>query len=275
MSNSPNSTGGFDTGNVDIVNRQIDIISMLAVLLKKSWIIVLTAVIAGGLCFTASKLLVTPTYRASFTAYVNNRSQLSNYQDTISSNDLTAAEKLVSAYSKTITSRNILERSALSARLDFDYAALKDMVTTQVESDTGIITVYVVDTSPEGAYNLATAIATVAPNQISDIIEGSSMKIIDLPTMPTTIYKPSYIKNTAAGVLAGAFLAVAYIIIRILMDDKVKNESDLETRFSLPVVGVIPDMLNASKGNHSYYDYEYAYRYSDMKRSNGGNGEKQ
>lgn len=262
-------------GSDDVFNKQVDVISLLMVLLKKGWIIVLTAAFFGAACFGVAKFLITPTYQASFTAYVNNRSQQSNYQDTISSNDLTAVEKLVSAYSKTITSRNVLQSSASAISLDEDYETLQDMVTTEVESDTGIVHVNVVDTSPDGAYAFARSIATVAPNMIPDIIEGSSMKIIDMPTRPDSIYKPSYLRWTAVGVLFGVVLAAAYIIIRVLLDDKVKHENDLEARFSLPVVGVIPDMLNAAKSGHNYYDYEYAYRNSEIKRSGENNGKKQ
>ncbi len=264
-------TNGIGRNTVDLFNSQIDILAVFSFLLKRLWIIVLVALIAGAATFGASKLLITPTYRVSFTAYVNNRSQLSEYQDTISSNDLTAAEKLVSAYSKTITSRNILEKAASSIKLDLDYTSLRTMVTTQVESDTGIITVYVVDTSADGAYKLAKAIADVSPEQISEIIEGSSMKIIDMPTETQSIYKPSYIKNTLAGILIGGFVIAAYIVLRFLLDDKVKNENELEAKFSLPVVGVIPDMLNSSRGGHNYYDYEYAYKYNKSNRRTAEN----
>lgn len=274
MCETTNSTAVIENSSKNAFDNQIDIISLMMVMLKKIWIIILAALVVGGACFSGAKFLITPTYQASFTAYVNNRSQQSNYQDTISSNDLTAVEKLVSAYSKTITSRNILQSAASRAGMDDEYDVLAEMVSTQVESDTGIVHVYVVDTSPESAYQLAKSIAKVAPELIPDIIEGSSMKIIDMPTLPDSIYKPSYLKWTAIGVLLGGMLAAAYIMIRVLMDDKVKNENDLESRFSLPVVGVIPDMMNTSKGSHNYYDYEYAYRNSEIKRS-GNYGKKQ
>ncbi len=262
-----NSKGKQTLDNSD----EINIFPILTELLKKLWIIILSAVIVGGIFFAGSKFLVVPTYRASFSAYINNRSQLSNGQETLSNSDLTAAQQLVRAYSETIMSRNVLSASAQYIKLDLSYEELKDMVSTQ-ENDTQIITVYVVDTSPDGAYNLATSIASVAPDQISNIIEGSSMRVIDMPQMPKKVYKPSYIKNTLVGILLGGIISAAFIIIRFLLDDKVKNESELEARFSLPVVGVIPDMLATGKGGHNYYDYEYAYRYSNMKRSKGSDG---
>lgn len=271
MANTVNS--GLSSGKN---NRDFDQINLLAIfteLFKKLWLLILVAVIVGGSCFALSKFLITPTYRASFTAYVNNRSQLSTVQDTISSNDVSASQQLVRAYSKIIVSKNVLSGAAESISSDLSYTQLKNMVTAQVD-DTEIITVYVVDSSPEEAYKLASAIANISTIKIADIIEGSSMKIIDMPQKPTSIYKPSYVKNTAIGCLIGVVLAAAYVIVRFLMDDKVKNENDLETRFSLPVVGVIPDMNAIAKNANNYYEYEYAYRNSEIKRSGGKDGKK-
>jgi capsular polysaccharide biosynthesis protein len=273
MNDLTNKTNQLNSiGVKDVKSDEINVLPLLMVLLKKLWLIILAAVIVGGATFAGTKFLITPTYRCSFTAYVNNKSQLSNGQDTLSSSDITAAQQLVRAYSEIVHSRAILQSAAEKINLDLSADELNNMVSTEVQNDTQIITVYVVDTTPEGAYNLAQSIALISPDQISNVIEGSSMRIIDMPQRPTKIYKPSLMKNTLVGCLLGAFIAVVYIIIRLLLNDKVKDESDLEARFSLPVVGVIPDMNTTSKGDSNYYDYEYAYRNSEIKRSGDRNG---
>lgn len=272
MSDSVNKKNGLNSFANAPKNDEINILPVLMVLLRKLWLIVLVAALVGAAVFAGTKFFVTPTYRCSFTAYVNNKSQLSNGQDTLTSSDITAAQQLVRAYSEIIHSRAVLLMAAQRINLDMSASELGDKVSTEVQNETQIITVYVVDRTPEGAYNLAKAIADVSPGQIADIIEGSSMRIIDMPQKPTHIYKPSYIKNTLLGFLVGGFLMAAYIVIRLLVNDKVKDETELETRFSLPVVGVIPDMNSTGKGGSNYYDYEYAYRYSEIKRSGDRNG---
>ena len=264
--------GKLTNDKQNVSSEEVNILPLFLTVLRKFWLIILVAVITGAAFFGVTKSFITPTYRSSFTAYVNNKSQFNNIQDTLTIGDITAAEQLVQAYSKAIQSRTVLSDAASSIGLTDDFSDIESRVSTVVENETFIITVYVIDTSPNGAYNLAKSIANTAPNKVADIFEGSSMKIIDSPQIPTTIYKPSYIKNTAIGFLLGAFAAVGFIIIRFLTDDKVKNESDLESRFSIPVVGVIPDMLSSSKNGHNYYDYEYAYRNSEIKRSGGKNG---
>ena len=252
--------------------EEVDVFGLIIILLKKAWLIVLIALLVSASFVAGTKFLITPTYRSSFTAYVNNKSQFNNSQDSLTMSDISAAEQLVRAYSKTIESRAVLSAAAAAIRLNDSYDDIAAKISTEVENETFIITVYVVDTSPEAAYALAQSIANVAPNIIADIIEGSSMNIIDMPQKPNSIYKPSYIKNGVIGFLLGALGAVAYIVIKTMTDDKVKNESELESRFSIPVVGVIPDMLATPKSTNSYYDYEYAYRRSEIKRSGGNNG---
>ncbi len=260
--------------------NEIDLIPLFMALLKKAWLIILAALIVGAGFFAGTKTLVTPTYRASFTAYVNNRSQYYN-EDTnrLTSSDLSAAQELVRAYSKIITSRTVLTTAAQSISYDVSYSTLSGMVSTSVESETGIITVYVVAATPEEAYELACATAEVSPSQIANIIEGSSMKIIDSPRTPSSIYKPSYLKNTALGMLLGAAVAALYVIIRYLVDDKIKSEDELEAKFSIPVVGVIPDLNSGSKhyGGYykGYYSYGYGYGYGYGSRGRGdSDGEK-
>lgn len=250
---------------------EINLIPVLLAIYKKIWLIILIALIFGGAFFTGTKLLVKPTYRASFTAYVNNRSQLSNTQDTLSSSDLTAAQELVRAYSKILRSNTVLTTAAQSININDRYDVLKSKVNTEVENSTEIITVYVVDKTPDAAYNLAVAIATSAPNQISEIIEGSSMKVIDSPVMPTSKYKPNAVKNAFLGFLLGTVLTIALIIIMFVRDDKVKNETDLEDRFSIPIVGVLPDINLTSKDSDYYYDYSYSYKHHHHNNTSGGN----
>ena len=255
----------------DRESDEIDLIPIFKVLLKKMWIILLAAIIAGGVVFSASKLLVTPMYRSSFTAYVNNRSRINSDTDLLSSSDLTAAQELVRAYSKILTSREVLISAAKTAGFDYSYEELSKIVTTEVENETEIITVYVECDSPDNAYRLARTIANDAPNQIADIIDGSSMKIIDAPQIETEVYSPNYVRNTVIGAVLGFLIAAAVVVIRFLLDDKVKNENELENRFSLPVVGVIPNMNSSPKGSNYYY-YEYSYKKSDSKRGGVNNG---
>ena len=245
-------------------SAEIDLTLIFKAIWKQLWIIILAAIVIGAGMFTYTKLMVKPTYRAYFTAIVNNKPDFS--QGGLSSSDVYASQALVKTYSEIITSRHILTESAKELNLNYNYNSLSRMVSTEVGSDTEIITVYVVAATPETAYELANTIKQESLDYTAEIVEGSSMKIIDDPEIPTVRYNPSYIKSAILGALAGAFLGLLFILIKFFINDKINNENELNSRYTVPVVGVIPDYLSISKNKNNYYYYSYEKKPSKKER---------
>lgn len=245
-----------DNKKKEVTEREIDIIPILKELLKKLWLIVLVGAVVGGAAFAGAKLFIKPTYRSGFTAYVNNRQAKSKENtDLLTSSDLSASKQLVVTYQKILTSNTILTAAAKSMDFDASYATLKGYVSTESRDETEIIAVYVEHKDPQFAYKYAQAILKTAPQYIAQIVEGSSMKVIDTPEFSDQRYKPNYSRFALIGFLVGALIIIAIVIIRYFIDDTVKGENDLESRFSIPILGVIPDVLKASDNHSDYYHY--------------------
>lgn len=234
---------------------EINIVPLLKEILKKLWLIILVGIIVGGAVFAGAKVLIKPSYRSGFTAYVNNK-QGKKTTDYLTSSDVNAAKELVLTYKSIISSNSILSAAAESIGVDLSYNELAKKVSTEVKDETEIITVYVVDTDPQFAYDYAQAISKTAPAYMAQIVEGSSMKIIDHPEYSDKRFKPSYSRYAIIGFLIGALLVVIFVIIRYFMDDTVKNEGEVENKFALPILGVIPDVTKASNKGSDYYYYE-------------------
>ena len=234
---------------------EIDFVALLKEIVKKLWLIILVGLIVGGTVYVGAKIFIKPTYRSGFTAYVNNK-QGKQSTDYLTSSDVNAAKELVLTYRNIITSNTILTAAAKSIGVDLPYSNLAGKVSIEIKDDTEIISIYVVDTDPQFAYDYAQAIAKTAPTYMSQIVEGSSMKIIDVPEYSEKRYKPSYLRYGLIGFLIGALVVIIIIIIRYFMDDTVKNESEIENKFSLPILGVIPDVTKASNRSSDYYYYE-------------------
>ena len=236
-------------------NFEIDLVALLKEIVKKLWLILLVGLIVGGAVYVGAKVFIKPTYRSGFTAYVNNK-QGKQTTDYLTSSDVNAAKLLVLTYQSIIKSNNILTAAAESIGVDSPYESLAKKVSAEVKDDTEIISVYVVDTDPQFAYEYAQAIAKTAPAYMAQIVEGSSMKIIDVPEYSEKRYKPSYLKFGLIGFLIGALLVIIFIVVRYFMDDTIKNESEIESKFALPILGVIPDITKASNKSSDYYYYE-------------------
>ena len=237
--------------------KEINLVPLLKALLLKLWLMLIVGVVFAALAFGATKLFVQPTYRSGFTAYVNNQHSQVN-KDTLNYSDLNAAKELVRTYAYIIRSNSVLTAAAESIDLDLSYDALKGMVSTEIQDETEIIYVYVVHRDPQIAYDLADAIAKTAPEFMSSFVEGSSMKIIDYPEYSNKRYKPSYTQYAIFGFIFGVLLVAVKVIIDYLRNDLICDESELEERYSIPILGVLPDFYELSN-NKEYYEKGYAH----------------
>lgn len=237
---------------------EIDLMPLLTALLKKLWLLVLCAVLLGGAAFLYTRYCVTPMYRASVSVYVNNISSKVDPDrvEYVSGSNLATAKQLVTTYVNIIRSDRVLTKVVEQSGLDVSVGSVRGMMTASSRDDTEMFDIYVSSPDPEQAAQVANAIADVAPDQIAAIVEGSSTKIIDYATVPTSPYSPNYQRNVLMGAVVGAVLAAAYVVLRTLLDKRVKSEDDLERLTELPVLGVIPDFSDAhSKGSGNKYDY--------------------
>lgn len=236
---------------------EIDLLKLLFIYLKKWWLIVLCGVLAAAVTLIYTATRITPTYRASVSIYVNNSSS-GERADSISGGNLSASQQLVRTYINIITSDMVLEKVIQDTGLSMSTGYLRRIMSANQVNNTEIFQVYVTHPDPQLAADIANSIAKVAPDEIANIVEGSSTKIIDYAKVPTGRYAPSYRRNTIYGGLIGCVLAVIYVTLTYLLDDRLKNEEDLTSLFELPILGQIPDFAQIS-GRSSKHGYGYGY----------------
>ena len=239
-------------------DAEIDMIPLIQALLKKLWLMVLVGGIVAGIVFTVSKIYIKPVYRCGFSAYVNNR-QAQVDKSSLTNSDLIASQHLTKTFSHIICSNSVLSASLKSINSNLKYSQFSGMVSTSIKDETELISVYVVNKDPKLAYDLANAIAETAPKYIADIVDGSSMKIVDYPVYNETSYNPPHKKYLVLGFLVGFAGVAAIFAIRYFKDDTIKDESELESYFSLPVLGVVPDTNKTKKAGYGYYKGYYGY----------------
>ncbi len=231
---------------------EIDFLGLVKMLWRSAIWILLGAVIVAAAVFAGTKLLATPTYQSKFTAYVNNKSESTT---TLSSSDLSASQYLTNTFAEIINSYSLLEAAAEKANIPFEYNSLRSAVSVNIASNTQIMTIRVILTDPNSAYEMAKALMELAPSYSTEIVEGSSMKIIDHPRKPTSPYGPKSLNNAIIGFAIGLLGMCLIMIIRFFSDTTIKSQSELEEAFDLPVLGVIPDVKSARKTHGRYGDY--------------------
>lgn len=221
-------------------NIELDLRDIFKVLLKRAWMIVLCAVILATSVCVYTMNFVTPKYEASVTMYVNNNTGKNS--NNISSADLAVALRLVSTYVNIIQSNKVLEKVIAETGMNLSVGQVRGMISAEVVDETEMFRVRVATSNPQVSADIANAIAAVAPNEISEIIEGSSAKVIDYARVPTSRSSPNYVSSAMLGAVAGAVLAAAVIVLCTVLDTRIKHEEDLKKICDVPVLGVIPDL---------------------------------
>ena len=227
-------------------NMEIDLTRLLFLYLHKWWLILLCAIVGGGIMYCYTAYFVTPMYQAGVTIYVNNVKS-GQQVEYISGSNLTASQQLVSTYVNIIRSDTVLEKVADSIGMDMSASDIRKIMSASQVDETELFDVYISHSDPEMAAYIANAVAKVAPGEIENFVEGSSTKIIDYAKVPESPYTPSYSKNIMMGAAVGIVLIVAILTIRDLLDVRIKKEEDLLEISDLPVLGRIP-VFTSGKG---------------------------
>ena len=230
-----------------------------------NWVkIAVVSLLTALIAFLATHFLMTPLYRASITVYVNNN-RSNQSVESITGGNLSAAQQLVSTYTNIIKSNTVLKDVIEAGDLQYGPGQLRGMMTAQQMGKTEMFQVSISHPNPEMAAYIANTVADVAPAAISSVVEGSSAKIIDYASVPAAPYTPNNMKNILVGGVTGFVLCCAVLLLRYLFDMRLKNEEDLASYFSAPVLGVIPEFADDTVKHRRNYGYG-----SDSTKAKGG-----
>lgn len=245
----------------DVTAFEFDIIELIRVLWKNILIIALVAILFGSAAFGFTVFMIEPEYQATASMYVNNSTfNLGSTSFSVSSSDLSASTSLVSVYLYILESRTTMEEVIQAADLTYTPDELKKMISTSSVSKTGAFEVTVTSTNPAEVELIANSIAKVLPERIAEIVDGTSVRIVDYAIIPSKRSGPSILKNTALGILLGGILSVAVVVVKYLLDDTsrvmIQSVDDLRSMYpDIMVLATIPDMRLPEKKNGYYSNY--------------------
>lgn len=181
--------------------------------------------------------------------YVNNST---TSKANMSSSDIAAAQSLVDTYITIIQSDTVLTDVIGRSNSLYTTGQLNKMISARSLNNTEVFQVNVTSEDPNEAQALANSIADTAPEYLSDIVTGTSVKIIDRAKFSDVPTSPNVLSNTMIGLVAGFMLASGLILLVSLMDTRIKTEQDLQRITDLPILGAISDFENASSNNYGY-----------------------
>ncbi len=231
---------------------EVDLQTLVSAIFRRIWLIGIISVLCAIIAFMGTYMFVSPKYQCYTVFYVNNSISMGD-DLSIEYGDISASKSLVESYLIILLTRQTLTDVIDYSGVDVDYLELRKMITAKSMNNTEIIRVIVTADDPEDAFKLAEAIEYVLPNRIAAMIEGSSAKVVDTAVVSNIRTGPDYSIGATVGFLAGALLSVSVIVLRTLMNTRVRSEEDITRNCRHPVLAVVPNMNASSKGG--YYGY--------------------
>lgn len=227
---------------------EIDLLALAQAVWKRIWL-VLTTVVAGAVAaFLFATFIITPLYESKAMLYVNNSSiSVGSTSFSISTGELSAAQSLVKTYIVIMQSRQTLNAVIEQADLVYTYDELKDMISAASVNNTEIFEITVTSDDPEEAELIVNTISDILPDKIADIVEGSSVRVVDYGVVPVYPVSPNVTKFALVGFLLGGVLSVGFIILLELLNNSIRSEEYLIQTYDLPVLAVVPAMTRKSR----------------------------
>ena len=215
---------------------EIDLREIFFEIKKWLWLIAAVCIFGGAVAFGITKFVMTPIFTAENSMLVLTK------ETTLSSlADLQMGSQLTGDYTVLTTSRPVLETVIENLELDMEYQDLKKLISISNPNDTRILVISVEHPSPQMALDIVREVANEASEYIGDTMEVVPPKIIDEGVLPTKKTSPSTAKNTLIGILLGGILSAGIIVLRVVLDDTIKSEEDIEKHLGLSTLSAVPD----------------------------------
>lgn len=225
---------------------EIDLLELFCALKQKIWIIILAAVVCGGLAGAFSKFVITPQYSSTTTLYI-----LSKETTLTSLADLQIGSQLTQDYKIIVTSRPVLEQVVEQLDLGLEYKEIREKISINNPSDTRMLSITAQDPDPYMAKEIADAVANTASEYIGEIMEMVPPKIIERGVVAKEKTSPSNGRNAMLGALAGIVLVCGIIVLEVIMNDTIRTEDDVERYLGLSVLAVVP-VKGQDSGKYGY-----------------------
>lgn len=224
---------------------EISLYEIIAILSKRVWLIILCTIIGAGTGFGVSKYLVKPTYASKISMYINNNK---NRVDTaLNINDLNVSQKLVTTYIEILKSEKVLNKTIEQMQLPYTSEELRKMIVASSVNGTEILEIKVTAHDPSEAANIANTLGEIAPVEIIRVVKAGEVQLIDEAIPNHEPVAPNIVINTLIAALAGFIFSALISLLISVLDISIKSADDLQKRYNLPVIGSIPDILEADK----------------------------
>lgn len=250
------------------MNIDENVRKILAALLRKWKVIVIFAIVGVlvGYFYTANFTTLTYTSTVEFLAYaVDKNDDLQDTQSGSSNNTgseqnrisntsrMNYAMKMLPTYIEIFGTNDFDSKvvAELNDRTNASYTSttIKSAIKVENIEDTAMFKATVTTTSADLSYEIAHQLETTIPEVMKATNNGLvNAEVQDKPIKASAAGSLGYPKKCAIGAVIGIVIAAAYIILRNLLDVRIRGSEELIEKYNIPVLGSIPSFEIKSGG---------------------------
>lgn len=217
---------------------EIDVLALLHKLWTKKLLILFTAFYFAAFSFLGTYFFIQPTYTSTTRIYVVNQA---TDNKNLSAEDLQAGTYLVNDYKEIITSNDVLSEVIKDEKLNLSEAELSKMVSVNIPTDTRLISISVKAKTGQDAQVLANKVREVASKKIKTVTKVEDVTTLEEAKLPSSPSSPNIKRNVLLGAILGGFVAIVAVLVREVLDDRIRRPEDVEDVLEMTLLGIVPD----------------------------------
>ena len=217
---------------------EIDVLALLHKLWTKKLLILFTAFYFAAFSFLGTYFFIQPTYTSTTRIYVVNQATDNN---NLSAQDLQAGTYLANDYKEIITSNDVLSEVIKDEKLNLSEAELSKMVSVNIPTDTRLISISVKAKTGQDAQVLANKVREVASKKIKTVTKVEDVTTLEEAKLPSSPSSPNIKRNVLLGAILGGSVAIVAVLVREVLDDRIRRPEDVEDVLEMTLLGIVPD----------------------------------
>lgn len=207
-----------------------------------AWLIVLVTVLSGGLAYIVSAQLPAK-YEAKATVTVARRSAADSEFTAIS-------ERPTATYIELLRKRPVLDAVINKLQLNMSVETLEKHLRVSLLRNTSLIVLTVTDSDPQRAATIANEIVSLTSERGRELLGNDvtisrySLFVVDPARAALKPVSPNIPLNVAVVSVVGALLAVAGIMLREYLDDRVRSAEEVDHLIKSRTLAAVPQQAS-------------------------------